>query len=121
MSNKQILVIVVDPEAKTIEADTIDDNLESMQRMVGGYIERVFAPLGDDAEVMWCDEEGKLKENFHFHIKGFPDIISGKAFICREVQAMTMFLTATRSLTWLPCKNLLLGCHTSTAKPCSES
>lgn len=56
MSDKQILVIVIDPENKTIEADTIDDNLESMQRMVGGYIERVHVPLGDPAEVMWCDE-----------------------------------------------------------------
>ncbi|WP_375292135.1 DUF3846 domain-containing protein [Sphingomonas melonis] len=40
----QILVIVIDPEAKTIQADTIDDNLTSMQQMVGGRIERVMAP-----------------------------------------------------------------------------
>lgn len=111
MGSQQILVIVVDPEAKTIEADTIDDNLESMQRMVGGLIARVDAPLGDPAEVMWCDQEGKLRENFHFHVKGLSDIISGKAFICREVDVSGDVLNGDTSLdvasvqdiiTWLP-------------------
>lgn len=86
MSDKQILVIVVDPAAKSIEADTIDDNLASMQKMVGGNIERVFATLGDPAEVLWCDDAGKLKDNHHFHIKGHPDIITGRCFICREME-----------------------------------
>lgn len=107
----QILVIVIDPEAKTIQADTIDDNLTSMQQMVGGNIERVMAPLGDEAEILWIDEEGKLKENFHFNVKGFPDIIAGKAFICREVDSADGFVNGDTELdvaavqglvTWLP-------------------
>lgn len=85
MSDKQILVIVIDPEDKTITADTIDDNLASMQEMIGGDIARITAPLGDEAEVLWCDANGKTKENHHFMMKGYPDILAGKAFICREV------------------------------------
>lgn len=99
MSAKQILVIVIDPENKTIEADTIDDNLESMQQMLGGNIQRVpDVPLGDGAETLWCDEEGKLKENFHFHIKGYPDIIAGKAFICREAYDEDGYVNADTEL-----------------------
>lgn len=111
MSDKQILVIVVDPEARTVTADTIDDNLASMQAMIGGDIERVAASLGDPSEVLWCDLEGKCKDNFHFNIKGFPNIIAGKSFICREVDSNNDVMNEDTSLdvaavqdmvSWLP-------------------
>ena len=70
-------VIVKEPGMAS-EYREVDNTLDSMQEIVGGYIECVF--LGDGA-VMVCNEEGKLmgmQMNFPFH----NDIIVGTVFVC---------------------------------------
>lgn len=59
MSNKEIRVVVKYPK-KEAEILTIEDNLENLQGIVGGYIEWVGGvfqyPIG-----LYCNEEGKLE------------------------------------------------------------
>ena len=57
MSEQKLRVLVVEPE-KPPAAQEIDRSLESMQRLVGGYIQAVY-PF-DDPVALICNEEGKL-------------------------------------------------------------
>ncbi len=58
MANDKIHVLLVEPEKLPRPAE-IDSSLESMQQVVGGYIQAVY-PFFDDA-VLVCNEEGKLQ------------------------------------------------------------
>ena len=70
-------VIVKEPNRRS-EYREIDDTLEAMQEIVGGYIECVF--LGEDT-VMVCNEEGKLMGmQMNFPFRG--DSIVGTIFVC---------------------------------------
>lgn len=51
-------VLIVKPEKRPYEAD-IDGSLESMQAIVGGYIEAVY-PF-DDPVALVCNEEAKIQ------------------------------------------------------------
>lgn len=76
---QQIRILVVEP-GKAPYAATIENTLEGMQSVVGGYIE--YVPLTDDwTASLYCNDEGK--------INGLPpnrrlgnDIIAGTFFIC---------------------------------------
>ena len=57
MSEQKLRVLVVEP-GKTPAVRAIDRSLESMQRLVGGYIQAVY-PF-DDPLALICNEEGKL-------------------------------------------------------------
>ena len=77
-------VLLVEPEKAPVIAK-IDDTLEAMQKVVGGYIEVVY-PF-DDHVALVCNEEGKLSglplnralyaENGEVY-----DIIAGTFFLC---------------------------------------
>lgn len=75
---EQIRILVVEPD-KAPYTTTIDNTLEGMQAIVGGYIE--YVPLADDRNAcLYCNDEGK--------IDGLPpnrrlgnDIIAGTFFI----------------------------------------
>lgn len=55
------------------------NDLDTQQKLVGGYIENVN--LGDGI-VLTCDEEGKLKNlPANFVLPG--DVVAGTAFFCR--------------------------------------
>jgi hypothetical protein len=82
MKQQQIRIAFY-PVEGTPEVRTIDNELEAMQALVGGYIEAVpLAGLpGLDA---FCDEEGLLKDrplNPHFTPWGWS--IAGDVFIAR--------------------------------------
>lgn len=72
-------VLIIEPEKAPREAE-INNDLKSLQEVVGGYIEVVY-PY-DDPVALVCNEEGKLT--------GLPlnrkledyDIIAGTFFIC---------------------------------------
>ncbi len=86
-------IVVVEPNKKAYTKE-ITGTLESMQEIVGGYIECVpFGTMRNEIIVggtvnNWvivCNEEGKLKglePNFPY---GNYDIICGTAFICGVV------------------------------------
>lgn len=57
MSEQKLRVLVVEP-GKPPAVQEIDRSLESMQRLVGGYIQAVY-PF-DDPVALICNEEGKL-------------------------------------------------------------
>ena len=57
MSEQKLRVLVVEP-GKLPAIQEIDRSLESMQRLVGGYIQAVY-PF-DDPVALICNEEGKL-------------------------------------------------------------
>jgi hypothetical protein len=59
--------------------ESIDASLESMQKVVGGYIELVRGPLGLD---LWCNEEGMLLNLPVQYRAGFPTIV-GNFFLAR--------------------------------------
>lgn len=73
--NKEERITVVFKEAgKRGEIKTIENELETLQKMVGGYIEAVPFPAGNDI-LLICNEEGKLmklKPNFTvaYNLKG---------------------------------------------------
>jgi hypothetical protein len=59
--------------------ESIDASLESMQKVVGGYIELVRGPMGLD---LWCNEEGLLMNLPIQHRAGFQPL-AGNFFLAR--------------------------------------
>ena len=77
-------ILVVEPE-KAPMVKEIDGSLESMQKIVGGYIEAIY-PL-DDPIALVCNEEGKingLSPNRVLVDKdgNVLDVICGTFFLC---------------------------------------
>lgn len=56
-SKEKITVVLVEPQKEARVAE-IDNTLESMQTVVGGYIEAVY-PFTDEVALV-CNEEGKI-------------------------------------------------------------
>lgn len=82
---KTINVIIVEP-MKPARISEIESSLESMQKVVGGYIEQ-YMPFEDDAAIV-CNDEGKIcamgLNRAIFDENGkLTDIIAGTFFICR--------------------------------------
>lgn len=77
-------VLTFEP-GKDPEYREIDGSLESMQEIVGGYIEAVDLPEG---LVLVCNEEGKLENlnpSAELDVAGMPwDLIRGTCFVCRR-------------------------------------
>ncbi len=74
---KEIKVVMVEP-SKHPAITTIDNDLESLQKAVGGLIE--FVGLEENTCIL-CNEEGKLiglKGNRRF----YNDIIAGTFYVC---------------------------------------
>lgn len=64
------ITIVVKEPGKTPEVKEIDDTLEAMQEVVGGYIELVAMPNKLD---FYVNEDGIMQElPFNTHIRGLP-------------------------------------------------
>lgn len=78
-------IVVVKP-GQPAEIRDIEGSLESMQKVVGGYIE-CLNPWGNNICLI-CNEEGKiqgLKPNRSITYKnGARDIIAGTFFFCRS-------------------------------------
>lgn len=79
-----MLVLVVEPEKRPYTKE-IDGRLETMQELVGGYIEALY-PF-EDLVALVCNEEGKLSRlppnRVLYGEDGKPyDIVSGTFFIC---------------------------------------
>lgn len=84
-AEKDFQVVLVRP-GLCPEAITIDGSLESMQRLVGGYIEAVGGVLTED-DIIIVNEEGKLNGSFpnrgiYDKSGNLIDIIYGDFFIC---------------------------------------
>lgn len=80
-------ILVVEP-GKAPEVKEIDGSLESMQEVVGGYIEAIY-PF-DDPIALVCNEEGKINGMTPNRIlvdKGgnVLDIICGTFFLCEAL------------------------------------
>lgn len=85
-SEKDFQVVLV-RQGKRPETVSIDGSLESMQSLVGGYIEPVSEVLGDPDDIILVNEEGKLngsEPNRGIYDKSgnLLDIIHGDFFIC---------------------------------------
>jgi len=77
-------VLIVEPEKAPREAD-IENNLESLQSVVGGYIEAVY-PF-DDRVAIICNEEGKLQgmplnRALRDESDTMYDIVAGTFIVC---------------------------------------
>ena len=87
-------IVKVEP-GKPVEICEIDGSLESMQEVVGGYIE-VLHPWKSRICLV-CNEEGKirrLKPNRRiFYDGGVKDIIFGTFFFCRAAGEELISLT----------------------------
>ena len=83
----KINVLIVEPE-KAPRLANIDNELEAMQKIVGGLIQPVKPPQFKDDAIVVCNEEGKLLDlppnmplidsNGNVY-----DMIVGTFFICR--------------------------------------
>ena len=72
-------VIIVDPE-KAARKATVDGDLASLQKVVGGYIQAIY-PFEDPVAII-CNEEGKLNGlPLNRHLEDY-DIIAGSFVIC---------------------------------------
>lgn len=85
MENKNLISVLLLEPNKYPKMIEIENTLESMQKIVGGYIEE-YMPFDDDVAIV-CNEEGKLKgEQLNRAIydkdNKIIDIIAGKFFIC---------------------------------------
>ena len=79
VKENQLKVLVLEPQMKPYVA-IIDNDLETLQGMVGGYIECV--DLSDSA-VLICNEEGKLL-NLPANRRLENDILCGRCFIAGQ-------------------------------------
>jgi hypothetical protein len=79
MEGKRVLFVT--PHHTPVEI-RIGNDLKSMQRAVGGFIEMI-CPFEDESAILVCNEEGKLNgmEGNH-RLEG--DVIAGPFFIIRE-------------------------------------
>ena len=80
----KIKVILCRPDERTEVVD-IEDKLEAMQKLVGGYIQECM-PWEDEVAII-CNEEGKMTGlPLNRGIRGddgqLQDIIAGDFFIC---------------------------------------
>ncbi|MDD3142187.1 MAG: DUF3846 domain-containing protein [Lachnospiraceae bacterium] len=79
-----ISVLLVEPGKYPKKID-IEDSLEAMQEVVGGYIEE-YMPFDDDVAIV-CNEEGKmngaeLNRAVYYKDGELMDIVAGKFFLC---------------------------------------
>lgn len=85
MSDKNYInVLLVQPMEKP-KVVQMEDSLEAMQKMVGGYIEE-YMPFEDDVAIV-CNDEGKLigaplNRGIYNENGELQDIIAGNFFIC---------------------------------------
>lgn len=97
---KQIKVFVIPPEDKpsVLEIDAVD--LQAMQAIVGGYIER--HPMSMPGLAVYWNEEGrmlKLPLNIRYgngvmkRYPNMPPLIAGTVFVAREVPPDMVTLT----------------------------
>lgn len=96
----KLSVLLIEPNKypKMIE---IDDTLEAMQEVVGGYIEE-YMPYDDDVAII-CNEEGKYKNMppnraIYSDDKEMKDIIFGKFFVCYAPIESESFLSLPEDL-----------------------
>ena len=80
----KIKVVMVKPEEKAYITE-IERNLETMQKLVGGYIQ-AYEPFRDEVAIV-CNEEGKLQKlppnrMVKREDGEIVDIICGTFFIC---------------------------------------
>jgi hypothetical protein len=77
----QIKVIVIDSEKQEVREQVIDNDLKSLQKLVGGYIECAFKPK--KKTVLYVDEEGGFKNyRVGFTYNGAPsNVYLGSAVI----------------------------------------
>ena len=87
MSMDRIKVIVKEPGEPVGHMTEIENTLEAMQKIVGGYIETVPVADGSDRIILIVNEEGKymlLEENFWAQIRGHWDLIVGPVIVCGD-------------------------------------
>ncbi|MCR5006534.1 MAG: DUF3846 domain-containing protein [Clostridiales bacterium] len=80
-----IKVIIKHPNQVVGEYKAIDNTLEALQKVVGGYIE-LISVQSDPEVLLICNEEGKLQGLSHNFIitekDTLKDLIVGPAIIC---------------------------------------
>ena len=98
--NGKLKVLYIEP-MKTPKIVEIDGDLESMQNLVGGYIEE-YMPFDDEVAIV-CNEEGKmngaeLNRAIYSDDKEILDIIAGKFFIAYAPIESESFLSMPKDL-----------------------
>ena len=81
-------ILVLEPR-RSPYVEEIDGSLESMQDIVGGYIEVTHDSAIEDDAVIICNEEGKLmglEENRIITHGMHMDVICGTCFVCNAPQ-----------------------------------
>jgi hypothetical protein len=82
--------LLIDSEAASVSeidlpSHKVDDGvrqLEALRRLVGGWIEFAYR-FSDTNDVVFVDEEGKLKDPKHFFwIAGTPTPFAGNGVVC---------------------------------------
>lgn len=86
MTEKTIRVVYKEP-CKNAEIREIPNNLYTLQKLVGGYIQAVTIPYGEKRTlILICDEEGKLKikQQPNIYSEYLQDVICGPIIIVGE-------------------------------------
>lgn len=92
-------ILVIEPNTKPFAMD-MDDSLDAMQSIVGGWIEVTKPPLHDDEAVIVCNEEGKLRgltpnRKLHHRDGVLYDVIRGTFFIINAPSNSDEFASLT--------------------------
>ena len=98
--SEKIMVCTVRPGEEPV-MEEIEDTLEAMQRLVGGYIE-VVKPWGNDIALI-CNEEGKLQNLTPNRVilrnAGRPfDLICGTFFLVMAPRNCDVFMSLPRMM-----------------------
>jgi len=98
-------IIIKNPKEEPYVAE-VEDNLETYQKIVGGYIEAIKIGDSQDRILLICNEEGKLKGlQPNFFISG--DTIVGTVFFVGEGEEDFRGLTddeTDKILRWFSCE-----------------
>ena len=78
-------VVIKDPGQKPVVQD-IENKLEVLQELVGGYIQMVYI---DESTAMLCNEEGKRKELFPNFVMGNSVIVGTVIFVGTDDEEFT--------------------------------
>jgi hypothetical protein len=81
MQKQAIKVIIKEPYKEAVVSEIVDD-LTTLRKIIGGYLEVVPFPTVKGVDII-LDEEGKIKKLAgNFFIPHFKDCVVGTAIIC---------------------------------------
>lgn len=80
---KAIRAVLINPHMRTIEDIEVIPDFQHYYGLMDTDIIQPINPSSTPRHTLFLDEEGKLKPNHYFSIRGYPDILAGNAILVK--------------------------------------